>query len=85
MGFDRYSYVSGSSFLQTPFVRSKDKHYGLTIGHVFGDSSSLIAEDDIDLPSEFRDNNPEFSFDRDDEEDHGEIEMSDIAVTSLGM
>jgi hypothetical protein len=60
-----------------------EKYYGVTVAHLFDKSCTEIADNDFSLESQETD--AEFAFISDDEEELGQIDSSDIAITSQGM
>jgi hypothetical protein len=67
-------------------VRVNREYYGLTVAHVFGNSSSRPTATQLDSKRQAGD--PEFAFDNNEDEDEDAeyvLDESDVAITSQGM
>ena len=62
-------------------VLSNSKYYGFTVGHAFTDQYNTNPAKDS---PEAEGNDPDFVIDDEDEEEIGETDLSDIAITSQG-
>lgn len=83
-GMSVLSTATGKTASLGGILVSNNRYFGLTVRHSFLESNTPTSRDVVGSPPASCDNNHEFAFDSDEEEELGEVDMSDAAITSQG-